>query len=120
MYFHRFITEAAIHIRSFPVETQKRIAFIQVMNGCSGDEVPYKGKPKEAKYDITKESPEWSAFRIETFALYAKLFDRTEPKITLLFSGVTGDTEGEDDGKSGDEGKHEKEWKWVTANITGV
>lgn len=46
MYFQRFITEAAKHIRSYPLEKQKRIVFIQVKTGCTGDEVPYKGEPE--------------------------------------------------------------------------
>ena len=42
-YYHRFLTEVAKHIRSYPKEKQERIAFIQVKTGCTGDETPYKG-----------------------------------------------------------------------------
>jgi Beta-galactosidase len=114
MYYHRFITEVAKHIRSYPKDRQERIAFIQIKTGCTGDETPYKGKALNAKYELPKSSPEWRAFRLETFALYAKLFDQVEPKISLLFGNITGD--GENEG----EGKNPEEWKWVTTHITGA
>ena len=113
MYYHRFLTEVAKHIRSYPKEWQERIAFIQVKTGCTGDETPYKGKALDPKYDLPRSSPEWKQFRLETFALYAKLFDQVEPKISLLFGNITGD------GENGGEGKNPEEWKWVTNNITG-
>ena len=113
MYYHRFLTEVAKHIRSYPIEKQERIAFIQVKTGCTGDETPYKGKALDPKYDLPRSSPEWKQFRLETFALYAQLFDKVEPKISLLFGNITGD------GENGGEGKNPEEWKWVTNNITG-
>ena len=113
MYYHRFITEVAKHIRSYPKEWQQSIAFIQVKTGCTGDETPYKGKALDHKYDLPKSSPEWQAFRLETFALYAKLFDQVEPKISLLFGTISADDENGGDGKNVEEGK------WVSKNITG-
>ena len=110
MYFHRFITEAAKHIRSYPIEKQQRIAFIQVMTGCTGDETPYKGEALDKKYNLPKSSKAWSDFRIETFALYAKLFDKEEPKITLLFNGLGFDEKGEALNEAAE---------WVKSNITG-
>ncbi|MCY2989755.1 MAG: T9SS C-terminal target domain-containing protein [Planctomycetota bacterium] len=111
--YTRFITEVAKHIRSYPKDRQERIAFIQIKTGCTGDETPYKGKARDRKYDLPKSSPEWRGFRLETFALYAKLFDQgPDPKISLLFASITGDDE---DG----EGKNPEEWKWVTSHITG-
>lgn len=119
LYFQRFITEAAKHIRSYPVEKQKRIAFIQVKTGCTGDETPYKGEARDKQYSLPKSSREWDDFRIETFALYASLFDKVKPKITLLFNALGSD---EEDG-GGDKKKEEKgskdALKWVEANITG-
>ena len=113
-YYHRFLTAVAKHIRSYSKEKQERIAFIQVKTGCTGDETPYKGKALNAKYDLPKNSPQWLAFRLETFALYAKLFNQgPDPKISLLFGGISGDDE------NGGEGKNPEEWKWVTSNITG-
>ena len=113
MYYQRFITEVAKHIRSYPKDWQKRIAFIQVKTGCTGDETPYKGKALNAKYELPKSSPEWRTFRLETFALYAKLFDRVEPKISLMFGSISGDSEDGGDGKNVEEGK------WVNDHITG-
>ena len=112
-YYERILSEFGKHIRSHPREKQERIAFIQVKTGCTGDECAYKGKPLDPKYDLPKNSPEWRAFRLETFALYAKLFDQVEPKISLLFNSISPDDEDEGEGKS------LEEWKWVTNNITG-
>jgi len=114
-FYHHYLTEVAKHIRSYPKDRQERIAFIQVKTGCTGDETPYKGKALNAKYDLPKNSPQWRAFRLETFALYARLFDQgPDPKISLLFGGISGDDE------DGGEGKNPEEWKWVTSHITGV
>ena len=113
-YYFRFLTEVAKHIRSYPKDRQERIAFIQIKTGCTGDETPYKGKALNAKYDLPKNSPDWRTFRLETFALHAQLFDQgPDPKISLLFGGITGDDE------NGGEGKNPIEWKWVTSHITG-
>ena len=113
MYYQRFITEVAKHIRSYPKDWQERIAFIQVKTGCTGDETPYKGKALNAKYDLPKSSPDWRTFRLETFALYAKLFDQVEPKISLMFGSISGDSENGGDGKNVEEGK------WVNDHIAG-
>jgi hypothetical protein len=113
MYYFRFITELAKHIRSYPKDWQERIAFIQVKTGCTGDECAYKGKATDPKYDLPKSSPEWRAFRLETFALYAKLFDQVEPKISLMFGSISGAEE------DGGDGKWVEEGKWVNSNITG-
>ena len=111
-YFQRLITEFAKHIRSWPQEKQARIAFIQVKTGCTGDECPYKGAAKNPRLEIAKDSREWLAFRLETFALFVKLFqDSPGLKIDLLFNAVGGDA-------FGDKG-HEEEWKWVTTHIQG-
>jgi len=113
MYYFRFITEVAKHIRSYPKDWQERIAFIQVKTGCTGDECAYKGKATDPKYDVPKSSLEWRAFRLETFALYAKLFDQVEPKISLMFGSISGDSE------DGGDGQWVEEGKWVNHNITG-
>lgn len=112
--YTRFITEVAKHIRSYPKEKQAHIAFIQVKTGCTGDETPYKGDADDQKYDLPKEGVDWQNFRIECFALYAQLFDQTEPKISLLFASISGDEDG------GKEGKYQQQWDWVSKNITGV
>jgi hypothetical protein len=112
--YTRFITEAAKHISIYPKEKQAHIAFIQVKTGCTGDETPYKGESIDKKYDLPKEGADWQNFRTECFALYAQLFDQTEPKISLLFGSISGDEDG------GKDGKYQQQWDWVTKNITGV
>lgn len=112
-FYTRFITEAAKHIRSYSKEKQERIAFIQVKTGCTGDETPYKGEAKDKQYDLPKDEAQWQNFRTECFALYAKLFDQTEPKISLLFASITGDEDG------GKDGKYQQQWDWVSKNIKG-
>ena len=112
--YTRFITEAAKHIRSYPSEKQAKIAFIQVKTGCTGDETPYKGESNDKNYDLPKEGADWQNYRTECFALYAKLFDQTEPKISLLFASITGDENG------GKDGKYQQQWDWVSKNITGA
>jgi len=111
--YTRFLTEVAKHIRSYPKEKQEVIAFIQVKTGCTGDETPYKGDALDKKYALPKSSPQWENFRLETFELYAKLFDQVEPKISLLFASITGEDEG------GAQGKNQEAWDWVTENIAG-
>ena len=117
LYFQRFITEAAKHIRSYPVEKQKRIAFIQVKTGCTGDETPYKGEALDKKYDLPKSSREWDDFRLETFVLFAKLFDSDEPKITLLFNAIGTDEDKKGKQKDEDAGRNEA-GNWVKDNLT--
>lgn len=113
-YYHRFLTAVAQHIRGYAKDRQERIAFIQVKTGCTGDETPYKGRALKPEYELVKNSAAWRAFRLDTFALYAKLFDQgAEPKISLLFGSINGDGENEGEGKS------PEEWKWVTTHMTG-
>ena len=88
-YFQRLITEFGKHIRSYPKEKQERIAFIQVKTGCTGDEAAYKGEPKDSQYALAKTSAEWRAFRLETFALFVKIFQEDPgQRIDLLFNSV--------------------------------
>jgi hypothetical protein len=111
-YFNRVITEFGNHIYSYPPEKQQFFAFIQVKTGCTGDEAAYKGAAKEPRYELTKTSPEWRAFRLEAFALFVKVFqERPGKKIDLLFNSVGGDA-------FGDKGFTE-EWNWVTSHLKG-
>ena len=110
-YYHCFLTEVANHIRSYPKDRQERIAFIQVKTGCTGDECPYKGEAVDPRYRLNPGDQAWKQFRLETFALYAKLFSQDDGlKISLLLNGVAPETE---DGKN----DHVEEWSWATANL---
>ena len=110
-YYTRFLTEVAKHISSYSKEKQERIAFIQVKTGCTGDECAYKGEPTNKKYALPKNGPEWKTFRLETFALYAKLFKQDSGlKISLLFNDVMPDSEGGKD-------DYAQEWAWATTTL---
>lgn len=111
-FFTRLITEFGQHIRTYPEEKQRRIAFIQIKTGCTGDEAAYKGEPKDSHYALAKTSAAWRDFRLETFALFVKLFQESPgPRIDLLFNSVGGDA-------FGDEG-FAAEWQWVTTHLKG-
>ena len=110
-YYHRFLTEIAKHISSYPKEKREHISFIQVKNGCTGDECAYKGEPIDKKYALPVKSPEWRAFRLETFALHDKLFGvKSGLNISLLLNNVVPETE---DGKS----DFIEEWNWAMTNL---
>ena len=110
-YYERLLLEFGKHIRSYPKEKQECIAFIQVKTGCTGDECAYKGEPLDKKYALPVKGPEWEKFRLETFALYAKLFSQDSGlKISLLLNNVEPESEG---------GKNEfaEEWKWAATTL---
>jgi hypothetical protein len=110
-YYHRFLTAVAQHIRSYPRDRQERIAFIQVKTGCTGDECAYKGAPVDKQYDLPVKDPAWKRFRLETFALYAKLFCQDPgPKFSLLLNGVAPESEGS-------RKDYGEEWKWATTTL---
>ena len=110
-YYHRFLTEVAKHISAYPKDWQERIAFIQVKTGCTGDECPYKGEAVDPKYSLSPKDPAWKTFRLETFALYAKLFGKDSGlNISLLLNNVVPESE---DGKN----DYVEEWKWATSTL---
>ena len=110
-YYHRFLMEVAKHIGTYPKDKQQCIAFIQGKTGCTGDECAYKGEAVDKKYELRTDSPAWKHFRLETFALYAKLFGPDSGlKISLLLNGVAPESE---DGKK----DHSDEWNWALTNL---
>ncbi|MBL8178154.1 MAG: beta-galactosidase [Bryobacterales bacterium] len=110
--FHRLITELGRHIRSYPEAKQARIAFIQVKTGCTGDEMAYKGEPKDSRYNLPKSSAEWLKFRLEAFALFVRTFHAGPGRpIDMLFNSVGGDADGEE--------RYGEEWKWLTTHVKG-
>ncbi len=119
-YFCRLITEFGKHIRSYPREKQERIAFIQIKTGCTGDETPYKGTAIESKYDLPRSAPAWREFRLETFALFVKIFQGgpDQPQIDLLFNSVGAAIGSDEDPIEAKEG-FAKEWEWVTNHVQG-
>ena len=114
-YYHRFLTEVAKHIASYPKEKRERIAFIQVKTGCTGDECPYKGDAVDSKYSLSPGDKAWKQFRLETFALYSKLFGQESPlKISLLLNGVAPDAE------EGSKKDHVEEWNFRPCTERGA
>ncbi|GAB6164413.1 hypothetical protein JCM19992_04130 [Thermostilla marina] len=111
-FFFRMIRSLAEHLNELPIEQHRRIAFIQVKTGCTGDECPYKGRPLEPRFEIPKNSAEWRTFRLETFALFVELFQSNpERRIELLFNAVGGE---EEDGKG-----FKAEWDWIVSHVQG-
>ena len=112
-YYHRFLSEVAKHIAAYPKEKRERIAFIQVKTGCTGDECPYKGDAVDSKYSLSPGDKAWKQFRLETFALYSRLFGQeSELKISLLLNGVAPDAE------EGSRKDHIEEWNWATTHLS--
>ena len=114
-YYEQFLTEAGKHIRSYPVQKQELIAFMQVKTGCTGDECPYKGNVIDARYELDKNGPnaaEWRAFRLWVFDLHVRIFQETPgPKIDLLFNSISDEADGGKD--------FTEEWNWVMTHIKG-
>ena len=119
-YFQRLITEFGNHVRRYPRDRQERIAFIQVKTGCTGDETPYKGTAIERAYDLPRSAPAWRDFRLETFALFVKIFQGSpdQPRIALLFNAI-GPVVGVDEDEIEATEGFVKEWEWVTKNVQG-
>jgi hypothetical protein len=113
--FERLITEYGKRIRSYRIDKQKRIAFIQVKTGCTGDECAYKGDVVEKKFDLPVKSAAWREFRLWAFDVFVKTFQGSSdhPQISLMFNNAS---PGEDDGGGQD---YQKEWEWVMANARG-
>ena len=111
-FYTRVLTNWVAHIRQYPKAMQERIAFVQVKSGCTGDEVAYKGAPKDSRYVLDKQSNEWLQFRLRTFELYKNLFLPAEGvKIDLLFNCVDINQKGQE--------VYKEEWDWCVKNLPG-
>ncbi len=87
-YYFEMIKQFSLFLRNQPKEKFDCIAFVQVKTGATGDEAPYKGKPYDNKYEITKRS-DWDNFRLESFAQFKKYFnDVKDRQLVLVFNGV--------------------------------
>ncbi|WP_246046731.1 hypothetical protein [Pontiella desulfatans] len=70
--FFKLIDAFGAYVNGLPNELRERVVFIQSAEGSTGDGQPYKGKPIEAEYVISK--PDWNDFRRETWMRYQKAF----------------------------------------------
>jgi hypothetical protein len=86
-YYYELIKQFSLFLRNQPKEKFDCIAFVQVKTGSTGDEEPYKGEPKDKKYEISRE--QWEAFRLESFTEFKKYFnDVKDRQIVLTFNNV--------------------------------
>ena len=100
-------TITAIGDYVYAIENQAfdRIAFIQVVTGCTGDEVAYKGTPIDSKFKIDDE--QWQAYRLQVFEMYKQNFQRPSGSKYLLFNDV-------------DQAQFPEEYDWVMNNINYI
>lgn len=102
-YYHELIRQFSLFLRNQPEDKFKCIAFVQVKTGSTGDEEPYKGRPEDDKYSISKD--EWLTFRFDAFNTFKKYFnDVTDHQITLTFNRV-------------DPEKQPEEFNWVMTKL---
>jgi hypothetical protein len=107
------ITNLGVFVRSLPKNLLETIAFYQVGTGSTGDEVPYKGNPTNAIYNIS--DTQWQNFRVATFNQYFLALDSGQysfapnsanSPIRLLFNNI-------DPGASG----YPLAYAWVSSNL---
>lgn len=104
-YFYKLISEFGKHIRTLSPALRSRVTFMQVMNGCTGDECAYKGNNLDTTYNIT--ATQWLQFRLDAFSKFKAAFhdgDQTTV-IPMLFNNIDPDN------------NQAVEWKWVQDSI---
>ena len=102
--FFEVIKQFGNFLRNQPQHLFDLIAYVQVMTGCTGDEIPYKGNPSPIQYDISE--AEWTIFRLESFEQFRVHFNEGDTnKIALLFNQI-------------DPKKQETELKWILRYVT--
>ena len=85
--YYELIKQFSLFLRNQPKNKFDCIAFVQVKTGATGDESPYKGKPDDKNYDISKK--EWETFRLDAFSQFKKYFnDVDDRQIVLTFNNV--------------------------------
>jgi hypothetical protein len=106
-YYYTLISEFGKHIRSLSPALRSRITFVQVMTGCTGDEVAYKGTPKTGYTQYIITDADWLQFRLAAFSKFKAAFHDGDQStvIPMLFNNIDPDN-GEP-----------VEWKWVQDSI---
>jgi len=104
-YYHKLINSFGNYLRTLPPNLFNQIAYVQVKNGCTGDEVAYKGNSIDTSYNISNVS--WRTFRLDAFEKYKLTFNSGDSTtfIGLLFNNI-------------DPIDQPTEWQWILSNIT--
>ena len=107
-FYYNIIAQFGQHIRTLSQNLRKKIIFVQVMTGCTGDEVAYKGTVKTEYKSYSISDADWLNFRIKAFSEFKKAFydGDVSTRVPMLFNSVTPD-----------EGSYLGAWTWVTSNI---
>jgi len=106
-YFREMVQAFAKHLRQeVTPNLQKRIAFVRVDTGATGDESPYENASLvPAQYQIS--ANDWRNYRLWVFEVYRQAFQEGPgPVIPLLFSAV-------------EPPAAQVEWDWVTTTVKG-
>ncbi|MEI7851506.1 MAG: hypothetical protein WCH86_06695 [Kiritimatiellales bacterium] len=108
IYFEEMVRAFAKHVRQdVATNLQKRIAFVRVDTGATGDETPYENGTSVTPTQYQISDPEWLNYRLWVFELYRQAFQTGPgPVIPLLFAHI------EPIG-------YPAEWTWITNNVTG-
>jgi hypothetical protein len=103
-YFFRMIDNLGEYILSLPEDMQKRLVFVQSAEGSTGDGWPYKGKPLDLNYDISRD--EWTSFRFETWKRYTDALSINGKNTIPLLVNYDSCTE--------------EEYEWLLKNLQAV
>ena len=90
-HFYGAIQALGDYVAALPPDLKERIVFVQSAEGSTGDGQPYKGKPLNPSYAISKE--QWSQFRQDTWAVFLKAFQRADGSLRLPLA-ANGDANG--------------------------
>lgn len=94
--FFALIDAFGHYVNGLPSALRKRIVFVQSAEGSTGDGQPYKGKPLDSQYNISK--ADWNDFRRETWMRYQQAL----PDIPILVNS---------------DANTEEETEWMFANM---
>ncbi len=86
-FYYNLIEHFADFLRTQPAYLADRIAFVQVMMGCTGDVGPYKGTPLNPDFLITE--GQWGNFNVRAIEQFKMHFNDGDngKKIPLLING---------------------------------
>ncbi len=108
-YYFNLIAAFGQKLQALPENLRKCIAFVQVMTGCTGDEVDYKGTPVTGYTQYMISDADWLDFRLAAFGKFRNAFldGNQSTKIPLLFNGIDPDNNS----------FQAVAWKWVQDSV---